>query len=145
MNDRETLFRLAYGDTRDGNPMDARLLHFKMGVSPEEVAPFLRMIGPYNGFDPDAVISALEPLLGELMTVMVGRENSPVIYATAPYWTHQRMDGGGSNGHAFPPVSGERIPEDERGATVARFLAAMRNAGADEADDLGHALRVWWD
>jgi hypothetical protein len=137
--DRLALVALAYGDCQRP-PRGCRLLHFRTEsiTDFQEFCELLCLIGGYNAFDPQRVIGELRAIFPMLMSVEVGREGSPVIYASAPYWRHQAIEWSGAG-------SGERIPEGERSILKRSFLEAMRRAEADELSDSGYALRAWWD
>lgn len=137
--DRAVLVALAYGDCQNP-PRGCRLLDFKTEAITDwqEFCELLGLVGPYNSFRPFRVINELRPLFSQLMSVEIGREASPVIYAHVPYWRHQAIEwrtGG----------SGDRIADEERRSLSSQFLAAMRRANADELSDEDHALRAWWD
>lgn len=136
--DRAALVALAYGD-RQNPPRACRLLDFRTEgiVSFDEFSSLLQIAGPYNRFVPGVVEEAIRPIFPRLMSVEIGREGSPVVYAYVPFWRHQKI------GHTDGP--GERIPEEERKALATEFLEAMRRASADELSGNEHRLRAWWD
>ncbi len=118
----------------------------------KELCSTLRAVGGYNNFDPERVIDQLRPLFGDLSSVEVGREASPVLYVHLPYWTHQQITR--TDGHECG--MGERIDDADRRTLARGLFAAMRAAGADEisderADAFGqvsedpYRLRFWWD
>lgn len=133
------LMTLAYGDCQEP-PRATRLLEFRAEQQRcwEDVLALLKVIGRYNHFAPDIVGRELERVFPRLSGIEIGREASPVLYARVPYWTHQAIAWRGSG--MGSPLDGE-----ERKDIAASFLAAMRRAYADEAEDLGFALRAWWD
>jgi hypothetical protein len=130
-------------------------LHFK--VEAGNVATFRECvwaIGGYNEFDPATVGDLLGDVLPECASgaVQIGREYSPVIYASIPFHTHQTM------AHDVACEDGRPFTEDERETLAARVMAAGKMAGADECDviliprDAGSglggrvgAVRLWWD
>lgn len=138
--DRVALVALAYGDCQ--NPArGCRLLNFKTEAVTDfqEFCELLSLVGPqYNAFRPTRVIHEIRPLFPKLMSVEIGREGSPAIYAHVPYWRNQAIEWASSGVN-------ERIPDHERSDLSSQFLEAMRNAAADEASDEGYALRAWWD
>lgn len=119
------LVRSGYGDCQQP-PRNVRLLdfHTEAIMDWQELADCVRAIGVYNSFQPDRVLDGLEGCFDELMYVTVGREGSPVLYATVPYWTHQLL-----GQHS---MRGERLDEARRERIAGRFLVGMRDAGADE-------------
>lgn len=138
--DRLALVALAYGD-RQKPPHGCRLLHFRTEAVTDyqEFCELLSIIGSsYNAFNCSKVVNELRVVFPKLMSVEIGREASPVIYAYVPYWRHQAIEWQGAG-------SGEPIPDKERKAVATAFLDAMRQADADELTDEGHALRAWWD
>ena len=138
--DRLTLVALAYGD-RQNPPRGCRLLKFvsESITDFQECCELLSLVGPrYNAFNCTKVANELRPIFSKLMSVEIGREASPVIYAHVPYWRHQAIEWTGAG-------SGQPIPEEERQALTKAFLDAMRRADADELSDDGYAVRAWWD
>lgn len=137
--DRYALVALAYGDCQNP-PRGCRLLDFRTEslIDFQEFCDLMSLIGNYNRFDPARVIDEVRPLFPRLMTVEIGREGSPVIYAGIAYWRHQEIQ---SNGFGTP----ERIPELERKEVGTQFLKAMERTEADELTFDGHKARAWWD
>lgn len=138
--DLYTLVGLAYGDCQNP-PRGGRLLSFRTEsiTDYQTFCEALSLIGTsYNAFEPRRAIAELRQIFPKLMSVEIGREYSPVIYAYRPYWTNQAIEwncGGG----------GTRIPEEERELLKRRFFEAMERARADEITDEGYGLRAWWD
>lgn len=137
--DRAELMALAYGDTQKP-PRACRLLTFRTETitSFDECLALLEIVGPYNLFDPVRVAQELRPIFSRLMSLEIGRESSPVIYAVVPFWKHQEIQ---SNGFGPP----QRIPEDERKQLGGEFLRAMERAEADELSGDDYRYRAWWD
>ena len=137
--DRYMLVALSYGDCQNP-PRGCRLLDFRTEslTDFQEFCELMSLIGQYNRFDAIRVIDEIKPLFPRLMTVEVGREASPVIYAGIPYWRHQEIQ---ANGFGLA----ERIPEVERKEVGTQFLKAMERTEADELTFDGHRARAWWD
>ena len=137
--DQLALVALAYGDYQNP-PRGCRLLTFRSEsvTDFQQCCELLSLIGRCNAFNCARVLAELRPIFSKLMSVEIGREGSPVIYAHVPYWRHQAIEWTGAG-------SGEPIPEEERRALTTEFLDAMRRAAADEISDEGYALRAWWD
>lgn len=137
--DQMALVALAYGDCQQ--PRRAcRLLTFRteLVTSMQHLAELLSLVPGYNAWDASRIIQELVPIFPRLSGVEFGREASPVLYATIPFWTHQAVKWSGSG-------MGERIPEETRRAIASDFLAAMERAEADELTFDGHRARAWWD
>jgi hypothetical protein len=107
----------------------------------------------YNNYDPATVVAALDEILGQCDGVEIGREYSPVIYVTIPFWTHQAM-AAAETAQATRTMNptGEPIPEGKREELAARVMLAGKLAHADEykvtiAPGMGkvHLVRLWWD
>jgi hypothetical protein len=138
--DLYVLVALAYGDCQNP-PRGCRLLNFRTeSITDYQVfCEALSIVGTsYNGFDCRRVIAELRPIFPKLMSVEIGREGSPLIYAYPPYWTHQAIEWTGGD-------NGTRIPAEEREQLKKVFFEAMERANADEISDEGYALRAWWD
>lgn len=138
--DRAELMALAYGDCQTP-PRACRLLDFRTEAitSLDECLALLEIVGPYGHFDPDRVGQELRPIFPRLMSLEIGREGSPVIYAAVPFWRHQEIR---SNGLGPP----EQIPADERKQLGDDFLKAMERAEADELSVINeYRHRAWWD
>jgi hypothetical protein len=137
--DRAELMALAYGDCQKP-PRACRLLDFRTEAitSWDEGVALLEIVGSYNRFNPFVVGEQLRPIFPRLMSIEIGREGSPVIYASIPYWRHQEIR---SNGLGPP----ERIAEDERKQLGDEFLKAMERAEADELSGSEWRHRAWWD
>lgn len=156
---RADFVRLGYD--RDGGAS----LHFRISLPADfDEAAAIISAGPdgYNGYDRETVLEELAKVWPDVNSVEFGREYSPVIYATVPFWPHQ-ANGGGYD-------SDEPLAEQFRKLTACRFLDAMKAAGADEIswrgapdaagnvpsgwytgpesipDDVRvYSLRAWWD
>jgi hypothetical protein len=98
----------------------------------------------------------LDAVWSDVAMVDIGREASPVVYVSIPYWTGQR------NGHN-PTMASERIEPAQRRALACqlRLLATAHGAceisishGVDQPDraddvrgvpDNPYRVRMWWD
>ena len=104
-----------------------------------QVQALIRMVKSYNSFEGERVADALTAFRGQVSGIQFGREGSPVLYISLPYWTHQREEVDLTGPH-------ERIAEAATQALVER----MRKVFVDqlEADEFSveqHRVRVWWD
>jgi hypothetical protein len=137
--DQIALVALAYGDCQQPR-RSCRLLTFRTEhvTSMQHLAELLSLVPGYNAWDASRVIRELSPVFPRLSGIEFGREGSPVLYATIPFWTHQAIKWVGSG-------MGERIPSEERGVIAGDFLKAMERADADELTFDGHRARAWWD
>lgn len=141
-------------------------MHFRIGLGSDfGRASEIISAAPegYNGYDRARVLSELEKVWPDVDSVEFGREYSPVIYATVPFWPHQ------ANGGEYDDT-GEPFADAFRRLTACRFLDAMKEAGADELSWRGapdasgnvpsgwysgpesipedvrvYSLRAWWD
>lgn len=136
---RFALVALGYGDCQTPQ-LGTRSLQFRTELitDPQEAAELLCLPGSYNGYDGRRVWHELQPIFPKLMGIEIGREASPVIYASPAYWTHQMTEWTGAG-------SGTRIPTEGIDLIKRLFVEAMRRAHADEIGDTGSAMRAWWD
>ena len=113
----------------------------------------LAAIGEYNEFEPRLVWEKLKPIIGEFRGVQIGREGSPVIYLWLPYWEWQKM----KYGNKRPKDKDEGLSHEEIEELKRRAIKALREAKADEAEEVKYVLedgetvvlfdvvRGWWD
>lgn len=138
----EAFVVMGFGDVFD---LPVRSLDFRTEETrPQDLALAIRMIPGYNNFDGANVAQAVMALheRGMLMDASFGREGSPVLYLTVPYWTHQR-----SNAERFS-AQGERIPDETQRAYLDAINEIMRGLKADEiseSEPSGNTVRAWWD
>src|SRR4030095_6301724 len=79
--------KLGYGDSF---VLGFRSLYFRTDrLTTIEAQAVMRII-EYNGFDGNKVADAIEQFKGKFAAYEFGREGSPVLYVSLPYWTHQR-------------------------------------------------------
>jgi hypothetical protein len=114
----------------------------------------MRAAGRYNAFDGDAVADSFFDLFHDAMTVEFGREGSPVMYISVPFFAHQRH---GSDSACLS----ERLSDEERQQFTALVIEWAQNQRADEisvqqfpaqdGDIWGepgpspYRIRLWWD
>lgn len=111
---------------RMGYDEPTRNLNFRVGFYTffgisDPVCEAIRAIGPYNNFEPENAVAALqraEEAIGS--KISVGREGSPCLYIEVDY-------------------------PDKDDARKNAIMAAMREAKADEVDFEGREVRAWWD
>jgi hypothetical protein len=131
--------KLGYGDSFG---LGFRSLYFRTDrLTTIEAQAVMRII-EYNGFDGNKVADAIEQFKGKFAAYEFGREGSPVLYVSLPYWTHQRE--GAPRGNM-----GERIDDTENDTLVAKLRDALvERLGADEFDVVkmdSPKVRIWWD
>ncbi|WP_454199549.1 hypothetical protein [Nocardia sp. Marseille-Q1738] len=113
-----------------------------------------RAAGRYNAFDGDAVADTFFDLFNDAADVEFGREGSPVMYVSVPFFPHQRH---GSD-HT---CANDRYTDEQRQEFAARVIAWARTLRADEIsvqqfpaaggdvwDGPGpspYRVRLWWD
>ena len=51
----------------------------------------MNLVRGYNNFDGPKVSKTIGSVYDDAMHVEFGRERSPVLYVTLPFWTHQRI------------------------------------------------------
>lgn len=136
------MFQRAYGDLFGYN---SRLLSFVSDRIDDfsTLEEAVKLIGSYNNFEAVRVLGVLKkywPLVG---SVQIGREGSPVLYISIPFWTSQTN--GGFNGEPQP------IAVETRRQLATDICDAFAKIGADEADIkmaggvMINNVRVWWD
>jgi len=106
----------------------------------EELARAIEMIESYNDFRGKEVAEALRQLHEEglIMSARFGREQSPVLYVTIPFHTHQRTK----------KLSRERrqFTVQERNAMFRRILEILDMTNPTELGPvLDEEVRAWWD
>jgi hypothetical protein len=128
----------------------------------ETFAASLRAIGGYNRFNAEDVIASFRELFDNSMTVEFGRESSPVMYISLPFWTHQRK---GSPSYGM----GEHYTNEQRQDMARAIIDWARSVHADEISvsqfgsvgnrpddvwvtpysnapgDNPYRIRLWWD
>ena len=138
--DAVAFVKLGYGDQFDG---EFRSLNFLTDELDTETAQaVVALIDHYNAYDGVKVAAALGRFQGRISRYRFGRDQSPVLLISLPYWTSQRE-------HSSDSGRGERIDAKAHAKTVDE----LRKVFVDElqADEFGvdpifdRTLRVWWD
>jgi hypothetical protein len=151
MDDKHKLMLgLAYGVAGE----DLRNLDYKSETvqNPELAKEMVKEIKFYNDFDYRKVNAALDKVSGDLMSIKVGREGSPVIYLELPYWESQKYKSKKEN---------RRLTDAEVEDIYKRVKVAFKDAKVDEFSsgafesetsfeepkDAEHMryIRLWWD
>ena len=106
----------------------------------EGLASTIETIETYNDFRGKVVAEALRQLHDEglIMGARFGREQSPVLYVSVPFWTHQRTKQFGEEKRKFT--------SEERGEMIQRIFWILRKTMPDElgiTED--YEVRAWWD
>jgi len=137
-NGFELAIKVMYGEDFGLPPMllDARIEETR---EIEELANAIELIESYNNFRGKAVADALREMHNEglIMSAAFGRENSPVLYVTVPYWTQQRTKSTDEEARRFTP--------EERKAMVRRIIAILQKVEPDELGLYYEKIRAWWD
>lgn len=142
LSDLDRLVALAYGDCQEPQKK-CRLLQFRTEpMSDLETAKrLIRLIGPYNEFDPDKVCAAIDKIGSKVSAFEIGREYSPVIYVHLPCWTNQMIENKG--------VAKSRPLDQLEAATLKTLVKdALQGAKPDELDEESNrsdVIRAWWD
>jgi len=121
--------------------LPVRLLSAKVETREiEELANAIELIESYNNFEGEAVANALRQMHNEglIMEAGFGREQSPVLYITPPFWTHQRTK---------PSKERRQFTEQERNAMFRRIFEILEKTNPDELDLVygDYQVRAWWD
>jgi hypothetical protein len=138
-NVTEFLVKLIYGENFN---LPARLLDTKIEASGPrvlELADAIEQIESYRNFRGPDLACQLQYLhyKGCIMEARFGRENSPVLYVKAPYWTHQA-----SNGRDYVQ---RRYSESEYDAIKTEILKSLKRLRPDELDEAeAYGIRAWW-
>lgn len=118
----------------------------------ETFTAVMHTAGEYNDFDGQAIADTFEPLFYDTMRVEFGREGSPVMYISIPFFPHQR--------YASTTGRGDRYTDVDRQEFAARVIDWAREVRADEISVRqfpGHdevwnkpgpkpyRIRLWWD
>ena len=137
-NGFELAVKVMYAEDFGLPPMllDARIEETK---EIEELASAIELIESYNNFRGKAVADALREMHNEglIMSAAFGRENSPVLYVTVPYWTQQRTKSTDEEERRFTP--------EERKAMTLRIFAILQKVEPDELGLHYEKIRAWWD
>lgn len=136
----EFLVKLVYGEDFH---LPARLLSTKIeahGPQVLELADAIEQIQSYNNFRGSRLACQLHYLhhKGYLMEAKFGREGSPVIYLSPPYWSNQTSNS--------KEEKGTQYSELERARMKNEILRSLKRLEPDELDDTGlYGIRAWWD
>jgi len=137
----EFLVKLVYGEDFH---MPARLLDTKVEASGSrvlELADAVEKIEAYNSFRGKALAQAIRCLHheGAVMSVSFGREGSPVVYVSPPYWTNQA-----SNYNSKDPQ--RKYTDEERAKKYREINSTLGKLEPDELDlTEPYGVRAWWD
>jgi hypothetical protein len=140
-NSLELAIRVIYGDVF-GLPV--RLLHAKTDetIKIEELANAIELVESYNKFSGKKVADTLRKMHDEglIMSAKFGREFSPVLYVTIPFWTNQ------STKHVHDKDK-RRLSPGERESMRQRIVEILQEAMPDELGGGHHGweIRAWWD
>lgn len=112
--------------------------------------------GKYNNFDGHAIANTFKPLFNDSMRIEFGREGSPAMYISIPYFPHQRH-------HHTTHHTSNRYTDEERQHFATRIINWAHTMRADEinvtqtpqkgqlTETTGkpgpkpHRIRLWWD
>jgi len=138
-NGFELAVKVIYGDLF-GLPTRLLVARTEETREIEELASAIELIESYNEFRGDNVANALRKMHDEglIMSAEFGREFSPVLYVTIPYWTTQRTKNLDEDERKFSP--------GERESMRQRIVEILQEAKPDELGgyhDWG--VRAWWD
>jgi len=104
----------------------------------EELASAIELLEPFHLFCAKKVADALRKMYNEglIMTASFGREDSPVLYVSVPYWTTQRKEGLDKGARRFTP--------EERKAMTMRVFEILLEVEPDELGPYHKNIRAWW-
>ena len=136
----EFLVKLVYGEDFH---LPARLLHTKIGACRNgvlDLASAVEKVESYNNFRGSELAREIQHLhhKGYVMEARFGREGSPVIYITPPYWTHQASN--------YEEGRSRLYSQLERDIMKTQICKSLRQLEPDELDDTElYGIRAWWD
>ena len=139
-NVTEFLVKLVYGEDFH---LPARLLDTKIDAHGQhvlELADAIEQIQSYNNFRGPKLACQLQYLhhKGYVMGAKFGREGSPVIYLSPPYWSNQASNSNDENGRQYS--------ETERTVMRNEIMKSLKRLDPDELEDTGlFGVRAWWD
>ena len=104
----------------------------------EELANAIELLEQFHCFCAKKVADALREMYyeGLIMTASFGREESPVLYVSLPYWTLQSKK----------KFDGERrkfTPQEKRVMTM-RIFEILLETEPDEIGPHNDGIRAWW-
>ncbi len=134
--------RLGYGDLHG---RDVRSLEFRTEeLTTDQTVAVLGLVDSYNAFEGAKVAGVVESFRGRVSGWAFGRDGSPALYVSLPYWTNQREDS------TQPREEATRISDEAHQKLVEELRATF--TGEVHADEFSpmpysgdHKFRIWWD
>jgi len=134
MTDTQKFVRYGFGEDFG---LKTRSLNFTTeAMKAEEAIEVVKLIKSYNDFEGEKVAEAIKQIANlwksehQQVTFEFGREGSPVLYVSFPYWLKQD----------------KKLNETERNYRIDLSKAILQGTKPDELDRSIRAdIRAWWD